>query len=114
MLGLCHWVVKIRALRDRWPFWAACFGRFAGLPSEDLQQHAVIYLIVLGFAATGIAAMLFFCEGSNAGKAFRAFRKDPLLAQSQGINVSASKFCASGRSIPALAVPVYAPASTAR
>ena len=67
MLGLCHWVVKIRALRDRWPFWAACFGRFAGLPSEDLQQHAVIYLIVLGFAATGIAAMLFFCDQTNAG-----------------------------------------------
>jgi hypothetical protein len=62
----------------------------------------VIYLIVLGFAAAGIAAMLFFCEESNAGKAFRAIRKDPLLAQSQGINVSASKSCASGRSIPAL------------
>ena len=45
---------------------------------------------------------------------FRAIRKDPLLAQSQGINVSASKLCASGRSIPALAVPAYAPASTAR
>ena len=91
MLGLCHWVVKIRALRDRWPFWAACFGRFAGLPSEDL--HGVIYLTVLGFAAAGIAAMRFFCEESNAGKAFRAIRKDPLLAQSQGINVSASKLC---------------------
>src|ERR1700719_1109248 len=50
-----------------------CFGRFAGLPSEDL--HGVIYLIVLGFAAAGIAAMLFFCEESNAGKAFRAIRK---------------------------------------
>jgi len=84
----------------------------AGLPSEDL--HRVIYLIVFGFAAAGIAAMLFFCEESNAGKAFRAIRKDPLLAQSQGINVSASKLCASGRSIPALAVPAYAPASTAR
>jgi hypothetical protein len=43
------------------------------LPSEDL--HGVIYLIVLGFAATGIAAMLFFCEESNAGKAFRAIRR---------------------------------------
>ena len=94
------------------PFGLHGFGRFAGLPSEDL--HGVIYLTVLGFAAAGIAAMRFFCEESNAGKAFRAFRKDPLLAQSQGINVSASKFCASGRSIPALAVPVYAPASTAR
>jgi hypothetical protein len=60
------------------------FGRFAGLPSEDL--HGVIYLIVLGFTAAGIAAVLFFCEESNAGKAFRAIRKDLLLAQSQGIN----------------------------
>ena len=93
------------------PFGLHGFGRFAGLPSEDL--HGVIYLIVLGFAAAGIAAMLFFCEESNAGKAFRAIRKDPLLAQSQGINVSASKLCASGRSI-ALAVPACAPASTAR
>jgi ABC-type branched-subunit amino acid transport system permease subunit len=96
------------------PFGLHGFGRFAGLPSEDLQQHGVIYLIVLGFAAAGIAAMLFFCEESNAGKAFRAIRKDPLLAQSQGINVSASKLCASGRSIPALTVPAYARASTAR
>jgi ABC-type branched-subunit amino acid transport system permease subunit len=96
------------------PFGLYGFRRFAGLPSEDLQQHGVIYLIVLGFAAAGIAAMLFFCEESNAGKAFRAIRKDPLLAQSQGINVSASKLCSSGRSIPALAVPAYAPASTAR
>ena len=114
MLGLCHWVVKIRALRDRRPFGLHGFVRFASLPSEDFQQHGVIYLIVLGFAAAGIAAMLFFCEESNAGKAFRAIRKDPLLAQSQGINVSASKLCSSGRSIPALAVPAYAPASTAR
>ena len=114
MLGLCHWVVKIRALRDRRPFRAAWFRKICRLPSEDLQQHGVIYLIVLGFAAAGIAAMLFFCEESNAGKAFRAIRKDPLLAQSQGINVSASKLCASGRSVPALAVPAYAPASTAR
>ena len=95
------------------PFGLHGFGRFAGLPSEDLQQHGVIYLIVLGFAAAGIAAMLFFCEESNAGKAFRAISKDPLW-RAKGINVSASKLCASGRSIPALAVPAYAPASTAR
>jgi len=37
-----------------------------------LQQHEVIYLIVLGFAAAGIAAMLFFCEESNAGNFRRA------------------------------------------
>jgi ABC-type branched-subunit amino acid transport system permease subunit len=80
-----------------------------------LDSHRVLGLCHLAWlAATGIAAMLFFCEESNARKAFRAIRKDPLLAQSQGINVSASKFCASGRSIPALAVPAYAPASTAR
>ena len=44
------------------PFGLDGFGRLA---SEDLQQHGVIDLIVLGFAATGIAAMLFFCEGKQ-------------------------------------------------
>ena len=63
----------------------------------------MIYLIVLGFVALGIAAMLFFCEQTNAGKA----------SQSHGINVSAWKLCASGHSIPALVIPAYAPASTA-
>jgi hypothetical protein len=47
------------------PFGLHGFGRFAGLPSEDLQQHGLIYLIVLGFAAAGIAAMLFFCTGKQ-------------------------------------------------
>jgi hypothetical protein len=32
----------------------------------------VIYLIVLGFAAARIAAMLFFCGQTNAGNAFHA------------------------------------------
>ena len=30
----------------------------------------MIYLIVLGFAAAGNAAMLFFCEQTNAGRHF--------------------------------------------
>jgi branched-subunit amino acid ABC-type transport system permease component len=51
------------------------------LPSEDLQQHEVINLIVLGFAAACIAALLFFCEQANAGRAFRAIRQDPLPAR---------------------------------
>jgi hypothetical protein len=39
------------------------------LPSEDLQQHEVIYLIVpAGFTAGGNAATLFFCEQTNAGE----------------------------------------------
>ena len=63
------------------PFGLHDFGSFPGLPSADLQQHEVIYLIVLGFAAGGNAAMLFFCEQTNAGKASRAICKDPLLAQ---------------------------------
>jgi hypothetical protein len=40
-------------------------------------------------------------------------RKDPLVAQSAGTNVRAWKLSASGRSIPALAIPAYDPASTA-
>ena len=106
------WLKFVHFVTDG-PFGLHGFGRFAGLPSEDVQQHGVIYLIVLGFAAAGIAAMLFFCEESNAGNAFRAIRKDSLLAQSQSINVSVSRLCASGSSIPALAIPAYAPASTA-
>src|ERR1700719_4927685 len=47
---------------------------FAGLPSEDLQQHGVIYLIVIGFAAAGIEAMLFFFEASNTRKDFSSVR----------------------------------------
>jgi ABC-type branched-subunit amino acid transport system permease subunit len=35
--------------------------------------------------------MLFFCEQTNAGKAFGAIREDPLLAQRHGINFSAWK-----------------------
>ena len=45
-------MVKIGALCDRWAFRAV----------RDLPQHEVIYLIVLGFAAAGNAAVLFFCE----------------------------------------------------
>jgi hypothetical protein len=37
-----------------------------------MQPHGGIHLIVLGLAAAGIAALLFFCEQTNAGKAFRA------------------------------------------
>jgi hypothetical protein len=47
------------------PFGLHDFGTFPGLPSEDLQQHEVIYLIVLGLAAAGIAAMLFFLRANQ-------------------------------------------------
>jgi branched-subunit amino acid ABC-type transport system permease component len=90
-------LVKIRALRDRRPFRATWFRKICRLAQWGFAAARGDYLIVLGFAAAGIAAMLFFCEESNAGNAFRAIRKDPLLAQSQGIIVSASKLCASGR-----------------
>ena len=52
MLGLCHWVVKFVHFVTAGPFGLHGFGRFAGLPGEDL--HGVIYLTVLGFAAAGI------------------------------------------------------------
>jgi len=74
------------------PFARPDFGSFPGLPRENLQQHEVIYLIVLGSAAAGIAAVLFLCELTNAGKAFPAIREDPLLAQSpQATGKPASK-----------------------
>jgi ABC-type branched-subunit amino acid transport system permease subunit len=67
-------VVNIGALCDRRAFRA----------SEDLQQREVFYLIVLGFAAVGIPALLFFCEQTNAGRAFRAIRQDPPPGQNHG------------------------------
>src|SRR5207248_5735505 len=54
-LSLCHCVVNIGALCDRRAFRAV----------RDLQHHEVIYLIVLGFAAAGNWAMLFFCEQTS-------------------------------------------------
>lgn len=76
------------------PFGLHDFGTFPGLPADDLGAREATYLIVLAFVALGIAVLLFLSEETNAGKAFRAIREDPLLAQSHGINVSAWKLCA--------------------
>jgi branched-chain amino acid transport system permease protein len=76
------------------PFGLHDFGSFPGLPSDPLQQREATYLIVLGFVAAGVAVMLYLCEETDAGRAFRAIREDQLLAQSHGINVSAWKLCA--------------------
>lgn len=76
------------------PFGMHDFGSFPGLPLDALAQRETVYLIVLGFVAAGIAAALYICEETNAGKAFRAVREDQLLAQSHGINVSAWKLWA--------------------
>lgn len=92
------------------PFGMHDFGTFPGLPDGALRQNELIYLIVLGFVAAGIALLLFVCEETNAGKAFRAIREDPLLAQSHGINVSAWKLCAFtlSASLTGLAGALYA------
>jgi hypothetical protein len=67
--------------------------------SEDLQQHEVIYLIVLGFAAAGNAAMLFF-----ASKPMREGISRDLHGSAVGTELrhqfSAWILCASGRLIP--------------
>ena len=76
------------------PFGLHDFGSFPGLPEGDLARHEATYAIVLGFAAVGIAATLYLCEETRAGKAFRAIREDALLAQSHGINVAFWKLCA--------------------
>lgn len=76
------------------PFGLHDFGSFPGLPTDALKEREAVYLIVLGFAAAGIALMLYLCEETNAGRAFRAIREDQLLAQSHGINVSAWKLLA--------------------
>jgi branched-chain amino acid transport system permease protein len=76
------------------PFGLHDFGSFPGLPNDALREREMTYLIVLGFVAAGIAVMLYLCEETNTGKAFRAIREDQLLAQSHGINVSAWKLWA--------------------
>jgi len=76
------------------PFGLHDFGSFPGLPADALRERETVYLIVLAFAAAGIAVMLYLCEETDAGRAFRAIREDPLLAQSHGINVSAWKLFA--------------------
>jgi hypothetical protein len=84
------------------------FGSFPGLISDNLQQHEVLYLIVPASPQAGTRRCCSFASKPTPGKAFRAIRKDRLLAQSHGINVSAWKLCAPGRSIPALAIPARA------
>jgi hypothetical protein len=57
------------------------FGSFSGLPSDDLQQHEVIYLIVPASPQAATRRCCSFASKAMPGKAFRAIRKDPLLPQ---------------------------------
>ena len=90
----------IRLVAQNWiavtggPFGMHDFGTLPGLPAAPLAHGEVLYLIVLGVAAAAIALMLFVCEHTNAGRAFRAIREDQVLAESHGINIKFYKLYA--------------------
>jgi ABC-type branched-subunit amino acid transport system permease subunit len=90
----------VRLVSQNWievtggPFGMHDFGALPGLPDDPLRQNETLYLIVLGVAAAAIALMLFVCERTNAGKAFRAIREDQVLAESHGINIKIYKLYA--------------------
>lgn len=90
----------IRLVAQNWitvtggPFGMHDFGTLPGLPEAPLPHSEVLYLIVLTIAAAAIALMLFLCEHTNVGKAFRAIREDQVLAESHGINIKVYKLLA--------------------
>jgi branched-chain amino acid transport system permease protein len=53
-----------------------------------------MYGVVVAIVAVSIAVMYFFCERTNAGKAFHAIREDEVLAQTLGINTTRYKLLA--------------------
>ena len=76
------------------PFGIHDYRTFPGLPSAPLAQRQALYVIILVVSATAIAAMLWVCERTRAGRAFRAIREDEVLAETHGINTTAWKLLA--------------------
>jgi branched-chain amino acid transport system permease protein len=76
------------------PFGIHDYRTFPGLPSAPLAQRQALYVIVLVVSVTAIAAMLWVCERTRAGRAFRAIREDEVLAETHGINTTAWKLLA--------------------
>jgi branched-chain amino acid transport system permease protein len=76
------------------PFGIHDYRTFPGLPSAPLAQRQALYIIVLIVSATAIAGMLWVCERTRAGRAFRAIREDEVLAETHGINTTAWKLLA--------------------
>jgi branched-chain amino acid transport system permease protein len=94
----------VRLVAQNWlaltggPFGIHDFATYPGLPAGPLAQRQAVYLVTLGLAAASIGAMVWVCEGTAAGRAFRAIREDEVLAASLGINTTAYKLLAFGLS----------------
>ena len=90
----------VRLVAQNWlaltggPFGIHDFRSFPGLPATALGQRQAVYLITLGVAGAAVAAMLWLCERTRAGQAFRAIREDEVLAAHLGINTTGWKLLA--------------------
>ncbi|HXA98742.1 MAG TPA: branched-chain amino acid ABC transporter permease [Candidatus Dormibacteraeota bacterium] len=90
----------VRLVAQNWlaltggPFGIHDFRSFPGLPAAPIAQRQAIYLITLAVAAVAVAAMLWLCERTRAGQAFRAIREDEILAAHLGINTTGWKLLA--------------------
>ncbi|GAC1347776.1 MAG: branched-chain amino acid ABC transporter permease [Acetobacteraceae bacterium] len=76
------------------PFGLHDFGSFGLLPAAALARQQVSYLIVLGVTVTVLLGLLWLCNRTDAGPAFRAIREDQVLAASLGINTTRYKLLA--------------------
>jgi branched-chain amino acid transport system permease protein len=76
------------------PFGIHDFATFPGLPAGPIVHRQALYLVTLGFAALTTGAMLYLCERTDAGRAFRAIREDEVLAASLGIDTTRYKLLA--------------------
>jgi branched-chain amino acid transport system permease protein len=90
----------IRLVAQNWlaltggPFGIHDFRSFPGLPAAAMAHRQAMYGVVVAIVAVSIAVMYLLCEGTNAGKAFRAIREDEVLAQTLGINTTRYKLLA--------------------
>ncbi len=76
------------------PFGMHDFGTFGGMPAGNLAQRQAAYSIVLAIAIPALLAMLWLCNRTSAGPAFRAIREDQVLAASLGIDTTRYKLLA--------------------
>jgi branched-chain amino acid transport system permease protein len=94
----------VRLVAQNWlaltggPFGIHDFATYPGLPGGALALRQGRYLVTLAVAALAIGAMAVVCEGTRAGRAFRAIREDEVLAATLGINTTAFKLAAFGLS----------------
>jgi len=90
----------VRLVAQNWlaltggPFGIHDYATFPGLPVEPLAHRQSAYWVVLGLVGAGLGAMAAVCEGTEAGKAFRAIREDEVLAATLGINTTRYKLLA--------------------